>query len=147
MVNIDIISRLLVSIEGFVTDLRNADDITYDRFISDIRAQRFVERTLQIAAEACIDLTHHIISDEKWREPDSYADAFTILAEHGVITPEQAKQYCLMARFRNKIVHFYENVDLQQVFAIFKNHLDDFDEFVTTIRKWISRQASEFKSQ
>lgn len=145
MVNTDIVFKLLLSIEGFVSDLRAADDITYDRFITDIRAQRFVERTLQISVEACIDLTHHIISDERWREPSSYADAFMVLAENGVITSEQVKKYALMARFRNKIVHFYESIDPEQVFAIFKNHISDFDDFVATIRKWISKEESYYR--
>jgi uncharacterized protein YutE (UPF0331/DUF86 family) len=120
MVNQDVILRLLANIEGFVADLRQAGDITHDSFIRDIRTQRFVERTLQIAVEACMDVTHHIISDERWREPDSYADAFRVLAENGVFTPEQADRYTLMARFRNRIVHYYEKVDPEQVFAIFR---------------------------
>lgn len=55
MVNQEIVLRLLANIEGFVNDLRQADDISHERFLQDIRAQRFVERTLQIAVEACLD--------------------------------------------------------------------------------------------
>ncbi|WP_291320099.1 DUF86 domain-containing protein [Desulfonatronospira sp.] len=138
MVNQDIVLRLLASIEGFVSDLRQAEDITYQRFMHNIRDQRFVERTLQIAVEACMDVAHHIISDEKWREPDSYADAFSVLAENGVITMEQAERYALMARFRNRIVHYYEKVEPEQVFAIFKKHLGDFDDFAASIRNWMT---------
>lgn len=142
MVNTDIALRLLANIEGFIADLKDADDITQERFLSDIRAQRFVERTLQIAIEACIDLTHHIISDKRWREPSNYADAFMVLAEHGVITTDQAQRYALMARFRNKIVHFYETVDPLQVFTIFKNRLGDFDDFVATLKAWLYKESS-----
>jgi len=138
MVNQDIVLRLLANVEGFVSDLRQAEDITYQRFMHNIRDQRFVERTLQIAVEACMDVAHHIISDEKWREPDSYADAFSVLAENGVITMEQAERYALMARFRNRIVHYYEKVEPEQVFAIFKKHLGDFDDFAASIRNWMT---------
>lgn len=140
MVNQDIVLRLLAGIEGFVSDLRNADDITHDRFLRDIRLQRFVERTLHLAVEACMDVAHHIISDEKWRDPDSYADAFVILAENGVLTAEQAKQFSMMARFRNKIVHYYEKVEPDLVFGIFKTRLQDFDVFVAAIRDWLARR-------
>ena len=141
MVNQDIVLRLLASIEGFISDLRQANDINHERFLQDIRAQRFVERTLQIAVEACMDVAHHIISDEKWREPDSFADAFAVLAENQVITPAEADRYALMARFRNRIVHYYEKVDPEQVFVIFKKRLGDFDDFVVTIKKWIAKSA------
>lgn len=137
MVNQAIVLRLLSSIEGFISDLRQADDIDHDKYIKEIRTQRFIERTLQIAIEATMDVAHHIISDMKWREPDNYADAFQVLAENNVITTAQADEYALMARFRNRIVHFYEKVDPEQVFEIFSSRLSDFDDFVATIRNWI----------
>ena len=78
MVNIPTIRRLLSNLEGYLNDLRNATDITREKFLTDIRSQRFVERTLQIAIECCMDVVHHIISDEGFREPTSYADAFIV---------------------------------------------------------------------
>ena len=143
MVNQALVLRLLASIEGFVSDLRNADDITHDRFLRDIRLQRFVERTLHIAVEACMDAVHHIISDEKWREPDSYADAFAVLAENGVLTEEQAGRFAMMARFRNKIVHYYEKIEPEQVYGIFKSRLEDFDVFVAAVRDWLAGRGSQ----
>ncbi|MFP4392817.1 MAG: type VII toxin-antitoxin system HepT family RNase toxin [Desulfohalobiaceae bacterium] len=139
MINHDVLLRLLSSIESYVSDLRNAQDLNYSNFMSDIRAQRFVERTLQIAVEACLDTMHHIISDQKWREPDSYADAFMVLAQNHVLSLEQARRFSLMARFRNKLVHHYEKVDPEQVFTIFEKHLNDFDEFVASIRSWLQQ--------
>lgn len=137
MVNQDIVLRLLNNIEGYLSELREASDITHERYIVDIRMQRFVERTLQISVEGCLDVVHHIISDEGWREPDSYADAFVVLAENGVISASDAKTYQLMAQFRNKIVHYYEKVDPEQVFAVFAGHLGDFDRFVESVRGWM----------
>jgi uncharacterized protein YutE (UPF0331/DUF86 family) len=142
MVNEDIVLRLLNNIEGYVTELRRADDITHSKFIGDIRSQRFVERTLQIAVEACMDVAHHVISDEQWREPANYADAFMVLAENGVLRTEDAQRYRLMAQFRNKIVHYYEKVDPEQVFAILTNHLNDFTDYVAAVRAWIRCQGS-----
>lgn len=143
MVNRDILLRLLSNLEGFVNDLRRADDISRDVFLRDIRAQRFVERTLHIAVEACLDVTHHIISDEKWREPDSFVDAFAVLAENKVITAEQADRFALMARFRNLVVHYYEKVDPEQVFTIFTKRLGDFDEFAAAIRAWLGKNERD----
>jgi len=136
MVNQEIVLRLLNNIESYMSELRGATDITHQKYIVDIRMQRFVERTLQIAVEACLDVAHHIISDEGWREPDSYADAFVVLAENDVISASDAKTYRLMAQFRNKIVHYYEKVDPEQVFAVFVGHLGDFEGYVKSVRKW-----------
>jgi uncharacterized protein YutE (UPF0331/DUF86 family) len=137
VVNQDIVLRMLNNVEGYMSELRMANDITHQKYIVDIRMQRFVERTLQIAVEACLDAAHHIISDEGWREPNSYADAFAVLAENGVISESDAETYRLMAQFRNKIVHYYEKVDPEQVFAVFTGHLGDFDGFVKSVREWM----------
>ncbi|ETR69503.1 MAG: hypothetical protein OMM_09537 [Candidatus Magnetoglobus multicellularis str. Araruama] len=91
MQNNDIVKRLIGNIEGYVNDLKNAQDITYDKFISDIRSQRFIERTLHIAIESCLDVVHHIISEKGFRQPTSYADAFAVLAENGIVATESCQ--------------------------------------------------------
>lgn len=137
MVNILMMQRLLNNLEGHVNELRTATDITHEKYSNDIRLQRFVERTLQISIECCFDVIHHIISDKGFREPDSYADAFTVLAEQGVLSRESVAEFHLMAQFRNKIVHYYEKIDPEQVYAIFKGKLQTFDSFGKQIEQWI----------
>lgn len=139
MVKLHIINRLLNNLESYVADLKNADDITYEKFISDMRLQRFVERTLQLAIDSCFDIAHHIISDEKFREAKSYADAFAVLAENNVLPITSLNEYRPMAQFRNKIVHHYETIEPEQVFAIFTKKLDTFDKFKAQITKWLDR--------
>jgi len=138
MVKIGVIKRLLNNLENHIDELRSATDITYDLFLKDIRLQRFVERTLQISIECCFDIVHHIIADEGLREPVSYADAFGVLAENGILSHESVNTYKMMAQFRNKVVHYYEKIDPDQVYAIFKGKLDTFEEFKAQIENWIT---------
>ena len=137
MVNTPIIKRLLASLEGYINDLRTAKDITHEKYMKDIRSQRFVERTLHIAIECCFDVVHHIISDEGLRSPTSYADAFSVLAEKGILSWESVPEYQMMAQFRNKIVHYYEKVDSDMVYGIFRNKLDTFEKFEIEIQEFL----------
>mgnify|MGYP006287921843 FL=1 len=139
MVNKNIVLRLLNNIEGYINELKMATDINYKKFMNDIRTQRFVERTIHIMIEACFDAVHHIISDEGFREPSSYADAFMVLAENNVLDSDEAKKYILMAQFRNKLVHYYEKIDPEQVFAIYNKHLVDIEHFISSIRSWLDK--------
>jgi uncharacterized protein YutE (UPF0331/DUF86 family) len=141
MVNVPVIRRLLNNLASYINDLRSADDITFEKFHLDIRSQRFVERTLQIAIECCLDIVHHIISDECFREPTSFADAFDVLAEHNVLPMESIKEYQLMAQFRNKVVHYYEKIDPQQVYGIAKGKLETFDLFISQIESWLNTET------
>ena len=138
MVNKQIIYRLLNNVESYLNDLREIDNMSFEQYSKDIKTQRFIERTLQIAIEAMFDVAHHIISDEKYREPDNYADAFTVLEEQKIITSDYLATAKLMAQFRNKVVHYYEKIDPEMVFAIAKNRRDDFTKYITMIKNWIA---------
>lgn len=72
MVDKEVIESLCISIRGSLKELSDAQDIDWNKFVKDNRSRRFVERLLQIAIEAMIDIGHHIISDEGFREPQSY---------------------------------------------------------------------------
>jgi len=130
MVDRILIERILTDIRSHVQDLTDASDITLESYRTEKRTRRFVERTLHILIEACIDVAQHIITDEKLREPESYRDTFAILAENGILRPGDLESFENMASFRNLLVHYYESVDDEIVYGIFKQNLSDFDLFV-----------------
>jgi uncharacterized protein YutE (UPF0331/DUF86 family) len=138
MVDRVLIERILADIKSNVKALRNAEDITWDIYRTDIRARRFVERTLHISIEACIDSAQHIISDEQMREPTSYRDTFLVLAENKILKPDDLPRFENIASFRNLLVHYYERVDEAIVYKIFKNNLSDFDLFVERIVSFLA---------
>ncbi|MHC4874104.1 MAG: type VII toxin-antitoxin system HepT family RNase toxin [Planctomycetota bacterium] len=142
MVNEEIVRRLINNIESYVKDLESHSEIPYSEYSTDIKTQRFIERTLHIAIEAMLDIAHHIISDECLREPDSYTDAFKILAENNIIPSAYLDKAKLMAQFRNKLVHNYEKIDQEQLFSIFKDHQNDFIEFVELISRWLKTSTN-----
>jgi hypothetical protein len=41
-----------------------------------------------------------------------------VLAENGVLSSANAERYRLMAQFRNRVVHYYETVEPDQVYTI-----------------------------
>ncbi|CAN2043157.1 DUF86 domain-containing protein [Candidatus Magnetomoraceae bacterium gMMP-1] len=129
--------RIFSDIKANLKDLRDATDINWQVYKTDKRARRFVERTLHILIEACIDIAQHIISDEKLREPVSYRDIFTVLAENNILQVDDLKKFENMASFRNLIVHYYERVDDEIVYGIFKRNLSDFDLFLKRIGDYL----------
>ena len=133
MVDRILLERILADIKSNVKALRASKDITWDVYRTDIRSRRFVERTLHITIEGCIDAAQHIISDEQMREPTSYRDTFAVLAENKVLMPEDLSRFENIASFRNLLVHYYERVDDEIVYAIFRKNLSDFDLFVKRV--------------
>jgi uncharacterized protein YutE (UPF0331/DUF86 family) len=137
MVDRVLIERILSDIRANVRDLRNSEDNTWAVYQTDKRARRFIERTLHILIEACIDLAQHVIADEELREPGSYRDSFAVLAEKGILRAEDLPLFENMASFRNLIVRYYERIDDAVVFGIFKQRLGDFDLFVERVVEYL----------
>lgn len=137
MVDEELLSRKLSQLRRYVDDLRRAEDITWAKYRSDLRAKAFVERYLHLAIEEVIDIANHLVSFHQWREPTSFRDLFSILEEHGIIPAGQLPSFQNMASFRNVLVHRYESVDDELVFGIFKKRLGDFDLFIELVSKWV----------
>lgn len=135
MVERAVIERLFSLIKGYLNDLKPVQGVSFSEYTKDIRLQRFVERTLHIAIEACLDIGNHIISDEGFREPEDNRDVFKVLGENGIITESLQKRLQDMASFRNLIVHSYAKIDNEIVFGILKKRLGDIEAFIKAVSK------------
>jgi len=142
MVDKEVIESLCISIRGSLKELSDAQDIDWNKFVKDNRSRRFVERLLQIAIEEMIDIGHHIISDEGFREPQSYRDVFKVLTENGILSEDDLPKYEKIASFRNILVHHYEKIDDSIVYGIFKNNLKDLEEYVAYILSWLEKRVT-----
>jgi uncharacterized protein YutE (UPF0331/DUF86 family) len=139
MVNGDIILKKLNTLREYIAALRDADDITWERYEKNNRDRAFVERYLHIALQTVFDIANHIISYQKWKEPETSRESFEILASNGIFPVEKVPVFQNMASFRNLLVHHYDNVDNGVVFGIFKNRLGDFDLFMEYILEYLKK--------
>ncbi len=141
MVDKELLSRKLSQLREYLTELQNAEDITWKVYEEDIRMRAFVERYLQLCIEKIIDIGNHFVSFHRWREPEGYRDLFQVLHENGVIPKEHLITFQDMASFRNMLVHRYEKTDNEVIFGIFRRRLGDFDLFIGLIKDWIEKQG------
>ena len=98
MVEQHVLLKRLALLEEYVRDLEEMKGKSLEEFKSDKIIRRYVERTLHIATEACLDLANHIISYEGYREPKDNKDSFEILMEEKIISPELAEK---LKKWRN----------------------------------------------
>ena len=140
MVNEEVILRKIKRLQEYVNELRQAKDITWEKYNNNIRDRAFVERYVHIAIQSVFDIANHIISYEGWKEPDTYREIFAILASHGVLPEDRVSGFQNMASFRNMLVHHYEKIENELVFSIFKNKLEDFDFFQKKVLEYINKE-------
>lgn len=128
-----LVAKKLASIETCLSDLRRL--ARPESLMSDVREQRFVEHTLQVAIQAALDVASHIVSDRRLGEPRTNRELFDLLERDGWLDPPLTAALRSMAGFRNVLVHGYEEVDLAIVQDILANHLGDLDAFIAAVRR------------
>lgn len=128
-----------------VSSLRSAQRLLLDlaglpeeEFLGDEHKISSAKYNFIAAIEAIIDICNHLISRNKLRSPDDYADTFSVLCEVSILDKAFTAELIKMARFRNRIVHLYWDVNPQELFSILQTRLDDFDKFLESIGKHIS---------
>ncbi len=126
-----LVEKKLATIVSAVSDLRRLARL--DQLRHDVREERFVEHTLQLAVQAALDVASHIVSDEALGEPQTNRHLFDLLARAGWLESDMADQLSRMAGFRNVLVHGYDDVDLAVVEDVVRNRLDDLLGFVTAV--------------
>lgn len=68
MIDEQLVAKKLAFLETCVAQLRTMARL--DQIATDVREERFVEHTLQLAIQATLDVASHIVSDERLKLPD-----------------------------------------------------------------------------
>ena len=113
--------------------LEDFKDIEPDVFASDPVKSAAAVRMLQVVMEAMLDICCHIIARNGWGMPTTYCEVVSISESNGLIPSELEGTYLKMARFRNRIVHHYNDIDIIEVLDIIKERLEIFNPFISII--------------
>ena len=133
VVDRELVLRKLADLDQYVTQMGEFRGVTPEEYREDWKTQRIIERTLQMAIEVCADVANHIIADRGLRMPSTYAEAFEVLADAGILTAAQREAMVRMSGFRNLIVHEYARIDAAMVVRVLQERLGDFAAFKATI--------------
>jgi len=123
-----VVHRKFALLDKYLIQLqKQLKDVNIEAFKSDWALQRMTERVLQVMTEVVIDIAERIIAGKNAGPVATAAEAIEKLVELRVI--KSANPYINMVRFRNLIVHQYEEIDPAIIFNIAKNELDFFRQF------------------
>ena len=132
MTDPELLAKKLAFIETCVAELRRL--ARPEAIDTDIREERFVEHTLQLAIQAAQDVASHIVSDERLGEPRTNRELFDLLVRAGWLSEADAAPLGNMVGFRNILVHGYGDIDLSVVRDVLENHVDDLLRFAAIVR-------------
>ena len=126
-------------IRRFKRDLEEFGRIPREAFRANRERQYAVLHAMQNAIEGCIEIASHIVSADRLGAPMDYSHLFSLLEENRVLPSRPAEAMRQMARFRNRIVHLYWDVDLDLVFEYLTGRLGDFDSYLEAIEEYLGK--------
>jgi len=111
-------------------------EILRDPYLQDI-----IERNLEVAAQAIIDIANRIISIDSLEKPRDYHEAILRLGQAGILPMDFANKLAPISGFRNILVHDYLDVDWSEVFKHLQE-LNDLEKFAAHVKTWMQEPKS-----
>ena len=147
MVDRDALSARLNALEGYLAELRTFRTRSRAEFVREPALHHLAERFLQLACECVLDIAHHVIADQGYRQPSSYKDPMDVMKEEGLLDDDLADwaesagvlAVALADRlkgwmgFRSLLVHFHLDVDHGRPFDAIQNDLGDLEAFARSM--------------
>jgi len=133
MVDQEKITAKFEMLDGFLEILGRLSKTDMKKYLEDPVLIGSMRYYLQVSIECCLDVASHVISSERFRAPKDYADTFNVLEEKKIIEPELAHRLRQMAKFRNRLVHLYGEIDDRAVYRIACEDLNDIQTFRDSI--------------
>lgn len=130
-------AKLVSELRTSVNRLKYLSNLPQKEFLGDPDKIGSAKYHFIVAIESCIDMGNHIIARNGLRVPDDYADTFRVMAEARVIEKGFAVELRNMAKFRNRLVHLYWEVDDKQVHEILNTRLDDFKIYLNCLSAYL----------
>lgn len=140
MVDEGLLQEKLRLLAEYIADLEEQKNVSLQELKRNKLLRRYIERTLHLAVEACLDIGSHIIADLGLREPEDNKDIMAVLGEAGYIPPAKIASFKKMAQFRNVIVHDYARIDPEILLGIIRNNLEDLRLFARLTKEAFLRQ-------
>lgn len=140
-VDVEILRQRLKLLEEYIRDLEQVQNTSLHECRENKILRRFVERTLQLAMEACLDVGSHVIFASGYRVPRFGQDVFPILAESGWLDRDLSDRVVGMTGVRNVLVHDYATLKDEIVLNVLQTRLPDLRASGTSIVQRLDQET------
>ena len=127
MVKPEVIRKRFNKLDQYLDILKKIQRYTRSEFLSDPENYCSCESFLHLSIELLTDVGNHIIAEEGLGMVNWYSDIPDILNSKNIINIELKEIWIKMIGFRNTLVHEYIDIDLEIVYDVLQNGLDDLE--------------------
>jgi uncharacterized protein YutE (UPF0331/DUF86 family) len=132
----EIVAERAFWIRQMVDNLRTLPLENVEAFHAEKHFSAAAESYLRRALEALMDLGRHILAKAFGHPATEYKEVAKALSERGVLGPETAKLIPRMAGYRNRMVHFYHEIEPGELYEICHSQLHDIEKVLDELLVW-----------
>ncbi len=116
-------------------------------FQEDPRTPAAAESYLRRALEALFDLGRHVLAKGLGVAAVEYKQIAVQLAANGILCDEDSRLMRDMAGYRNRMVHFYDEVGTAELYQLARNATGDLERLLAVILEWIAGNPERVDSR
>lgn len=139
MIDKEFIEKKIESIEKYSQKVEEVFKFSLKEMKEDFLKYRTLERLLQLIVDEMIDVNNHLIRRLNLRSPDDFQGTFLILAENNILPEDFAKKVAPLVGLRNRLVHRYEEIDLDLFLNTLLSEKEDFKEYIKFINQYLEK--------
>lgn len=133
-----VITERLAWIKEMVGSIRALPLTDFDAFVQDPRSVAAAESYLRRSLEALLDMGRHILAKAFDTAVSEYKSIPEGLREVGVLSEEEARLLREMAGYRNRLVHFYDQVSTEELYVICAEQIGDVLQVAFGMHDWVA---------
>ncbi len=132
-----IVAERVSWIRSMIGSIRELPMEEYEEFVQDPRNPAAAESYLRRCIEALLDLGRHILAKGFAIAATEYKDIGQELSAQGIVTRDQADLLRRIAGYRNRMVHFYHEVDNEELYLLCTRNLQDLETLLDELLDWL----------
>jgi uncharacterized protein YutE (UPF0331/DUF86 family) len=134
------VSAMLLGIEGLPLG-------TIEEFVGDTRNPAAAESYLRRALEGLLDLARHILAKGLGQAPAEYKEVAAMSVSAGLLGEGQGALMMQIAGYRNRLVHFYDEVSENELYDICSSQMDDVRSLLDALLEWVRAHPDSIDSE
>jgi uncharacterized protein YutE (UPF0331/DUF86 family) len=130
----DIVIKRIEGIESELSELKKLSRIPFDEFSAG-DGWKLAQFHLHRALEGVFNIGSHILSRIPGGQATQYREMALKMGEYKIVPKEFAETKLVsMAKYRNRLVHFYAEILPKELHEILQSDLPDFEAFLSSVK-------------
>jgi len=144
--NLNKIQENINLVGEFLEKLQKLSRMPKKEFLSDERNPAASESFLRRCIEAIFDIGRHILTKSFAVKSLEYKEVAKELGKKGIVTKAYSEKLIKMAGYRNRLVHFYKEINHEELYSILKKDLSDIEQFLEEMQRFLTKYHKKMDS-